>query len=115
MTFLAFDCETGGLGTEVSLLTSYLAVLDKDYKVTSELDLKVIPDDGIYRVQPKGMEVNKINLTELAQEAIPYKQAKKVLGSFLEKEYKKNGKIKLIPIGQNVQFDVIFLKNSIAN
>jgi DNA polymerase III alpha subunit (gram-positive type) len=110
--FLAFDIESGGLGKEVSLLTAYFAVLDKDLKLIDELDLNLIPDDGIYRVQPQGLTVNKINLIELAEKAIPYKDAKTILYKFLEKN---RGEEKLIPLGQNVQFDVDFIVDTIIS
>jgi DNA polymerase III epsilon subunit-like protein len=105
--YLVFDTETGGLGREVSLLTAYFAVLDKDFNVVDELDLKLIPDDGIYKVQPQALEINKIDLKELAKEAISYKDAKTQLYNFLAlASARADSEEKLIPLGQAIQFDI---------
>lgn len=102
--YIVFDTETGGLTSETSLLTAYFAVLDAEFNVVDELDLRLIPDNGIYFVDPKALEVNKIDLAELGKVAIPYKEAKTILYKFLQKNA---GEEKLIPIGQNVQFDIV--------
>jgi DNA polymerase III alpha subunit (gram-positive type) len=107
--YLALDLETGGLGKEVSLLTGYFCVLDKDFNILDELDLKLIPDDGIYKVQPEALAVNKIDLQELAKEAIPYKKAKTILYTFLSYNALQ-AENKLIPLGHNVYFDIEFIQ-----
>lgn len=113
--YLVFDTETGGLSEDVSLLTAYFAILDKDLNIIAELDLKLIPDDGIYRVEPEALEVNQINLKELAKEAIPYKEAKTVLYKFLS-AYKPSGDgEKLIPIGQNVRYDIDWITKNLLS
>jgi DNA polymerase III alpha subunit (gram-positive type) len=104
--YLAFDSETGGLGNDVSLLTVYFAVFDKEFNLVSDLDLKLIPDDGIYRVQPKALEINKIDLAKLGQEAITYKDAKTQLYNFLQLAKYRDDIDALVPLGQNVQFDI---------
>lgn len=106
------DCETGGLEGDVSLLTAYFAILNKNLELTDELDLKLIPDDGIYKVTGQALSINKIDLTKLAQEAITYKEAKTQLYNFLNFNY--NGE-QLIPIGQNINFDVAFIKGVIIS
>ena len=37
-TYIAVDTETGGIGSDVSLLTAYIAVLDKQMNIIDELD-----------------------------------------------------------------------------
>lgn len=104
--FLAFDCETGGLDDDRSLLTIYLMALDEDFKVVGELDLAVKPDDdGPYKVDAQALEVNGINLIEHDKVAIPLKEAKRKLYDFLATN-KPQGKGKLIPIGQNIGYDI---------
>lgn len=104
--FLAFDCETGGLAKERSLLTVYFVALDQDFRVLGELDLKIKPDDdGPYLVDGQALEVNGINLVEHDKVAIPMKEAKRRLYEFLSK-HKPEGSGKLIPIGQNIWFDI---------
>lgn len=110
--YIALDLETGGLWNDVSLLTAYFAVLNEDFNIIDELDLKLIPDDGIYKVEPEGMAVNKINLVELAKEGIPYKKAKTILYDFLKNNY--NGEL-LTPIGQGILGDVRKLCDTIIS
>lgn len=110
--YITLDLETGGLWNDVSLLTAYFAVLNEDFNIIDELDLKLIPDDGIYKVEPEGMAVNKINLVELAKEAITYKKAKTILYDFLKNNY--NGEL-LTPIGQGILGDVRKLCDTIIS
>jgi DNA polymerase III alpha subunit (gram-positive type) len=112
--YLAMDLETGGLGREVSLLTGYFCVLDRDFNATDELELNLIPDDGIYKVQPEGLAVNKIDLVELAKTAVPYKEAKTILYRFLDYNAMMTGD-KLIPIGQNVFWDIDVIQNTLLS
>lgn len=112
--YLAMDLETGGLGREVSLLTGYFVVLDKNFAAIDELELNLIPDDGIYKVQPEGLAVNKINLIDLAKKAIPYKEAKTLLYRFLDYNAMK-AEDKLIPIGQNVFWDIDYIQNTLLS
>ena len=104
--FLAFDCETGGLDDDRSLLTIYLVALDENFKTLGELDLKIKPDDdGPYKVDAQALSVNGINLIEHDKVAIPLKEAKRQLYDFLA-THKPEGKGKLIPVGQNTWFDI---------
>jgi len=101
--FLALDTETGGIGPDKSLLTLYAVALDDnlnpvafsgdDFKVAGgilELDLKLKPDDGIYRVTGEALGINGINLSEHDKEAIPCKKAGTLLYEFLERCYRIN-------------------------
>jgi len=102
-TYIALDTETGGVTPETSLLTLFLAVLNENFCVVDELDLKVKPDDGNYVTTARALEINKINLIEHDKVAIPYKEAKTLLYKFIEKNYQGE---KLIPVGHGVAFDV---------
>lgn len=110
--YLAMDVETGGFGKDKSLLTAYFAVLNEQLEVISELDLKLIPDDGIYVVTPQALEVNKLNLVNLGQEAIPYKEARTIFYRFLGNNYEGE---QLVPLGQNVNFDLEFITDVIIS
>jgi hypothetical protein len=106
--YIAVDNETGGLeGT--SLLSTYLAVLDENLDVTAELDLKVKPNDGVYLVEAGGLEVNRIDLIAHDLLATTYSQAGAALRQFLI-HTSDAGKIKLIPVGHGVTFDMISLR-----
>jgi DNA polymerase III alpha subunit (gram-positive type) len=101
--FIGLDVETGGVTPETSLLTAYFVVLDENFNVVDELDLKLKPDNENYVVTARGLEINKINLVDHDKVAIWYAQAKTILYQFLQKNYQGE---KLIPIGHGVQFDV---------
>lgn len=110
--YLVIDNETGGIGPEYSLLTTYLAVLDKDFNIIREMDLLLKPDNGIYRICGEAMRVNKINLTEHDEKAKTYSSLGKGVTSlsnlylFLSDSFEANNKQKLIPIGHNVKGDI---------
>jgi DNA polymerase III alpha subunit (gram-positive type) len=109
---LAFDTETGGLEPGVhSLLTAYFCVLDSEtWEMIDELDLKMKPEDGKYNVQPKAMEINGIDLDEHDKVAITYKEAASELKKFLIKNKIKGKRTHYMPLGQNIAFDLNFLK-----
>lgn len=107
--YVTMDLETGGIGIETSLLTGYFGFLDADLNLIGDLDLKVKPNEGKpYVVQAQGMSVNGIDLIEHDKVAITESDAGGQLMLALKK-YSNNGKIKLIPIGHNVQFDIIHI------
>lgn len=103
--YLAMDNETGGLHEETCLLSTYLEVIDEQFNVVDSLELYVKPNNGVYRVEAQGLDINKINLIEHDKIAITYSEAGQKLFKFLQKN-SQDGKIKLIPIGKNVQFDI---------
>lgn len=102
---LSIDTETGGLTRDTSLLTVGLVFYDDDFNLLEERHVKLIPDDGIYRVEPRAMEINKIDLVELAKEAITYKEAKSLIYNILCKQ-SQEGTDKIMVIGKNVSFDL---------
>lgn len=111
--YIVLDTETGGLLPNCSLLTLYLAVLNDKLELEKELDLALIPDDGVYKVEPAGMAVNKIDLVELGNRAITYSQAKAKLAEFISTVYGENprfdaypNELKLIPIGHGTKGDL---------
>lgn len=101
---IAFDNETGGIAEETSLLTTYFAVLDEQYKLIDELELYLKPNDGKpYVVEPGGLAVNKINLIQHDEDAITLSEG----GQKLFKLLKHHGiNDKLTPLGHNVPFDI---------
>lgn len=106
--YLVIDTETGGLTSETcSLLTAYFGLYDENFNYVDELDLKLKPNDNIYKVCGESMKINKINLTEHDQKAITYSQSKELILNFF---IKHNTKYKrFIVVGHNVRFDVDFI------
>ncbi len=111
--YFLFDCETGGKPeTGTSLLTLYGMLLDYDLAVIDTIDLKIKPDSGVYMVEAKAMEVNKIDLYEHSKTAIAAAAAKTEFVDFICKH--NLGRDKLIATGHNVAFDVAFGKKLIG-
>src|SRR6266436_5622023 len=113
MKYLAIDNETGGLG-EVSLLTSYFAVLDANLRILDDLYIYLKPSDGVYRIEPQALAINGINLIEHDKVAETQSMAGQKLFRFL-KLHSSDGTDKLIPLGHNVTFDVIGIHNGLLN
>jgi oligoribonuclease (3'-5' exoribonuclease) len=104
--YLFLDNEMGGLEREqYSLLTSYFLATDDNFNVIAELDLRLKPDDGIYKVCGEAMSVNKINLAIHDRLAITYKEGATKLYNWL-RLLTEDGKIKAIVVGHGVYGDV---------
>lgn len=118
--YIAFDVETGGIGHDKSLLTVYFQILDENLRPfefqhtvrSSSLYLAVKPNDGIYHVTAEALGINGINLKKHDQTAITAKEAGTLLYNFL-KVASDDARIKLIPLGHHVWFDVEFVCKSI--
>lgn len=108
--YLAMDIESGGITSHFSLLSVYFAVLDDEFNILDDLDLKIKPDDGVYILSAGGMAVNKIDIVEHDKTAICEKEAATKIYDFVKK-HSDNGKTKLIPLGHNVSFDIGFIVN----
>ena len=110
--YLPFDTETGGITHESCLLSAHFAVCDAQYNVIDELDLLTKPDDGRYVVTAEALSINKINLIEHDKVALTYGQAGGKLREFILR-HSNNGKIKLVPMGKNIGFDVAKITGTI--
>jgi hypothetical protein len=116
-SFLAFDCESGGIGEDISLLTAHFAVCDGKWNIIDELSLALKPKEvdgtgsAIYKVTATALEINKINLIQHNKEAITKAEAGQQLRSFLWKYKPKEGF--LIPMGKNIGGDVDWVNNHI--
>jgi hypothetical protein len=130
---LPLDIETGGIGLDKSLLTLFAKMVrwdgkqirqvqvNFDYELADyELDLKIKPNDGIYRVTGTAMEINKIDLAKHDKVAITEKEAGTKTYKYLEKCYKvanavRSEPVKLIPCGHNVAFDIRHIKECLIS
>jgi len=111
------DCETFGMNPKVNpLATVYMAVYDEKDKFIEDLDLKVKPDsmDGLY-ADPETEKIHGINFEKHVADpnTITYSQALPVIVSFFEKHKIPRAKKSLKPAGQNVVFDIDYLRNTI--
>ena len=113
--YIAFDCESGGVDTDKSLLTLYMVALDEQFEPIGEIDLKIKPNAGKpYIVTGEALGINKINLVEHDKVAISESEAGAKLREFLV-IHSMCGKIKLVPIGHNVGFDEDFIHAHVLN
>lgn len=112
--YLAVDTETGGLSEDVSLLTAYLAVLDKDLQIIDELDLAIRPDDDVYHVTAEALSINKIDLVKHQAASMSRGKAGELLREFLIRN-SANGSYKILPLGHNVKFDLDRLYANVLN
>jgi hypothetical protein len=115
--YLPFDCESGGIGEDISLLTVHFAVCDKDFNVIDELDIALKPTEvdetgsAIYKVTASALAINNINLVEHDKVAVVRAAAGQKLREFLWK-YKPE-KNWLIPAGKNIGGDVAWVNEHI--
>lgn len=110
MKYFCFDTELGGLKKEYSLLTLYGQILNEDLNVLDEIDLKIKPDDGIYKVSADALSINRINLVEHDKISIPMSEASGKFNNFICRHSMNSGE-KIIPMGHNVSLDIKFVKN----
>lgn len=105
MYYLVFDCETTGLVANCNVLTAYFIILDNEYNIIDELDLKI--KYPFYIIFPKALEINKIDILEHDKKAISKNEATNSLINFLKKY-----ETKFTIIGHNINFDIDMLKNN---
>lgn len=115
-TYLATDVETGGIGSDVSLLTAYVAILDENFEFVDELELALRPDDRIYHVTAEALAINKIDLIkhDKDEKTVSFGKAGELFRALIQK-HSDNGKNKLIPLGHNVAFDMENLYRNVLN
>ena len=78
--YIACDTETGGLDcNENSLLSFYASFLNENLEQVDELDLLLIPDNGIMRINAEALAYNKMDLQAHIKKAIKYNEAKNKL------------------------------------
>jgi len=116
--YIPMDTETGGRDPKkTDLLTVYMGVMDENFQLVDEIELKVKPDGGrLPNVEQEALNVNKIDIAKhLADpETITYSEAKVKIVTMLKKHLKKNGRYSnLVPMGHNVTFDFGYLQEYI--
>jgi len=105
MTKLLFvDTETGGLDPQKhSLLTAAFAVWEDGF-IIDTLEVKIAHEE--YVVTPKAMEINQIDLREPRGDSYSFESAMRIK-TFIAAHF---GEDKPTLVGQNVGFDIGFLK-----
>jgi len=112
---MAFDTETGSLSPkDGDLLTIFCCIVDENFKILEELDLKVKPDGGRLPIANAGaLNVNGINLKEHIEDpsTLTYSEARTKIVTMLNKYLKKKGRYSNIrPLAYNADFDIGFVQ-----
>jgi oligoribonuclease (3'-5' exoribonuclease) len=111
------DCETFGLDPlKNPLATVYMSLYDENDRFIEDLELRVKPDsmEGL-TVQQETEKIHGINWEKHIRDpgTITYSEANKIIVSFLEKHKIPRAKKSFKPAGQNVAFDLNYLRNTI--
>ena len=109
MKFLFVDCETTDLNPISGGLIQVAGIVEIDGNIVEEFNFKAKPYKGEF-VSKKALEINGVTLEELRtwpEPAVMYRQVKSVLGKYVDKFDKSD---KFYAVGQNVGFDLEFLK-----
>lgn len=110
--YLFFDCETGGLDPQYSLLTFAAVAVDKNFEPlfngapASSLYLQI--RHPAYLVTPEALTVNNIDLVHHSAVGTPLGDAQEKFERWLNNACAHVG-AKLIPAGHNVAFDLKFV------
>lgn len=111
--YIPLDTETGGLDPQTSdVLTIYIAVMDEEFKIVEELDLKLKPNDRFPVCEAGALKVNGIDVKKHLEDpnTITYSEAAEKIVNMLKKYLKKNGRYSnLRPLGQNIPFDLAYI------
>lgn len=107
---MPFDCETGGTDeVKTDLLTLYACIMDENFKIIDEVDLKLKPDGGRFPIAEAGaLAVNKIDIKKHMEdpETVTYSEGSKRLLAMVKKYAGKRGRFSnMTPYGFNVPFD----------
>ena len=126
MNFVSVDCESTGVHKECDILTVALVAFDLN-GILDELEVKILPPNGIFSVDPKALEVNKIDLAQHLLEADPLDKCQNKIKHFLQMHtthlspsWDGVGDIqsyitreRLIPVGSQVHGDIAWIKDKI--
>lgn len=83
--YLAIDCESTGMHRECNILTVAFVVFDRGGTILDTLEVKILPRNGIFSIDPKAMLVNGIDLIQHLEEAEPLEKVQNRIKQFLQK------------------------------
>lgn len=110
--YFLFDCETGGLIVDMSLLTLSGYILDENFEIVDSINLFIKPNDGVYKLNAKAMEINRIDIVSHDIMAVFETVAADNFEAFLKEHSKEK---RLTPAGHNVSMDIQFAKKLLPN
>jgi len=104
-SFLFLDCEFGGLDPELHDITEVGVILtDERLAERGEREWKVVPRPG--RVTPEAAAIFHYDEKLWREEGVPVRRALTELADMLPPGHK------IVPAGQNVRMDVLFLEKA---
>lgn len=106
---LWIDTETGGIDPDKVSLLEWAGIITTDdtLREIDRLEMKVMPDDGIFHVTSTALSVNEINLVTHGDLALTYTYAGSKLHEMLSRCAGAHGE-RLTVAGWNVGFDISF-------
>ena len=127
MNFISIDCESTGVHPSCNILTVAFVIFNSKGDTIKELEVKILPPDGIFSVDPRALEVNNIDLAQHLLEAEPLDKVQNKIRSFLQQattsvdpSWDRVGDIKpwikktrLIPVGSQVHGDIRWIKDKV--
>lgn len=111
--FVVFDCETGGLFEKENPITQFACVI-LDYSTLKEIDrfeTYVKPYNDLVVTQ-KALDSTMVTMSDIKKKGVDVEDFVEALDKFLKNHNtskKKPEKGKLVPVGQNIPFDIRFL------
>lgn len=106
MRYAFIDTETGGLNPLLhSLLSVAVVITDSNLNIIDEFSALTLPDNQVYKVTARALQVNNINIYGHYETAQTLATVSLALSTFLG-QYTKDG---LVPAGWNLQFDRGFI------
>jgi DNA polymerase III epsilon subunit-like protein len=127
LNYVSIDCETTGVHPSCNILTVAFVVFNEKGRTLKELEVKILPPDGIFSVDPRALEVNKIDLAQHLLEAEPLDKVQNKIRSFLQQttssvdpSWDGVGDIRpwirrtrLVPVGSQVNGDIRWIKDKV--
>lgn len=127
MNYVSIDCESTGVHPSCNILTVAFVVFNEKGRTLKELEVKILPPDGIFSVDPRALEVNKIDLAQHLLEAEPLDKVQNKIRSFLQQttssvdpSWDGVGDIRpwirrtrLVPVGSQVNGDIRWIKDKV--
>lgn len=114
---IVLDLETGGVNYKTDALLE-LAAISLQFDEKNELEQKdlfachIEPFEGA-RIDPKALEINRIDPGHPFRFAIPEKEALEKLFEFINKELRETDCKRAVLVGHNAHFDLYFLQEAV--
>lgn len=113
MKFIYLDCETTGLDAKANGIIQIAGVIEIDGQVQEELNLRCKPFKGDI-IDSKALETNQVTYAQMKGFQEPheaYSAFKAILDKYVDKYNRED---KFYAVGQNVGFDLDFLREFFA-